>query len=252
MNQEKMSLVGLKAQAKFEKQWKENPKQYFHRLHPLEKERIEKSWELLNTHFEWEGKKVADLGCGEGEIAIRAAQKGAEVTASDVSTLALKEVERKKGSLPIKLKHATLPQTPLPDAFYDLVVCFDVISDIPKKGQRLFFSELSRLITDTGRVAVSTKLAIDTLDPLAHFLGLLKTEFEIEYLDLSHHFLFVKGLKLLTRLEKLKGGRIFSPLKKRWLNWEKGRKFLETVSRETWDEEGATHVIVIAKRRPLF
>ncbi|GAA1537432.1 class I SAM-dependent methyltransferase [Kribbella lupini] len=66
-----------------------------------------------------EGLRVADLGCGEGELAVRLASSGASVIAVDASTSMLSQaVEHPR----IRYLQADLAQLDLPGASLDLVV----------------------------------------------------------------------------------------------------------------------------------
>lgn len=270
IKEDQMTLIALQAQAKFEKEWKERPEQFSPSATVLEQDRMEKTWALLDTEMRqnggWKGKNVADLGCGEGEIALRAARQGASVTACDVATLALKEVEKRKGAMPIQLVHGALPQTNLPDAAFDLVLCLDVIAHIPQKGHRLLCSELSRLLAPCGTAVLSTRLDIHTFNPFEHLLYLAQTEFKIEKILLSHHYLFVRMLQFLNQFQKRKKRSArpliknihhfldlpFKPFRKSWLKSNRWMELLEKICEETWQEEAATHAIILGNRKPLF
>ena len=45
---------------------------------------------------EWSGLNVLEIGCGEGQLAIKIAEKNAEVTAVDYSTEAIKKANKEQ------------------------------------------------------------------------------------------------------------------------------------------------------------
>lgn len=79
--------------------------------------------DFLKENVELEGKKFLEIGTGNGEIAIHAAEKGAEVTAVDINSEALEHVREKaedKG-LRIELVESDLFEE-VEDQDYDVIV----------------------------------------------------------------------------------------------------------------------------------
>jgi release factor glutamine methyltransferase len=79
--------------------------------------------DFLEENIELEGKKFLEIGTGSGEIAIHAAESGAEVTAVDINPEALEQVREKaedKG-LEIELVESDLFEE-LEEGDYDVVV----------------------------------------------------------------------------------------------------------------------------------
>ena len=95
-----------------------------------------------------------DLGCGDGRLG--AELDARELTAADVSTVAL---ERARPRLP----HARLvelePDAPLPleDNAFDLVLCAETIEHV--RDVQLFLSEVRRVLRPGGELALTTPAA---------------------------------------------------------------------------------------------
>ena len=73
--------------------------------------------------------KALDVACGKGRNAVFLAQLGFDVTAIDVSPVALQEGQRlaKEKSLTIKWQQADLASFDLPEAHFDVVINFNYL-----------------------------------------------------------------------------------------------------------------------------
>lgn len=274
------------ARTKFDRLWIDNPSQFNPERNCMERERLNRTLDLLTRHTEIAGKRVVDLGCGKGIIAERLQAKGATVDAVDVSDIALQDLKKSSSLNPVQ---DFVPFTKLEDGAYSLVLSTELIGYLPKNERRLYFSELARLVQSDGFVICSTGLDIYTDDALQAFVDLFETEFHpIEWTLASHAFLisiinFLKTSEkfgLISKdqnlrqeeLRKLKG------LKQLWyrLNtsrfigtirqcigyaikpiltlFEQNRSlmlWLEKMCKLLKSNHGISHVIVIGQRRPL-
>lgn len=79
--------------------------------------------DFLKDNIELEGKKLLEIGTGNGEIAIDAAERGAEVTATDINPEALEQVGEKaeQKGLEIDLEESDLFED-VEKENYDVVV----------------------------------------------------------------------------------------------------------------------------------
>ena len=96
--------------------------------------------------------RALDLGCGDG--ALTAELNAAQLTAADVSSVAL---ERARGRLGAEARLVELePDAPLPfgDGEFDLVLCAETIEHV--RDLQLLLWELRRVLTPGGTLAVTT------------------------------------------------------------------------------------------------
>ena len=160
--------------------------------------------------------EVADLGCGTGRLARLLRDSGANVHACDIATNAL-ALARQSGCEGIKLSVECLPDTSLPSASYDCVVCADVIGEIDTKDYRLLISELARIAKREGIIVVSTPLDTGTDGALDRFLALIGTELDISSITTSHHSLAIRINRLLRLPAKLGATRSITE-RQQWLS----------------------------------
>lgn len=176
-------------QARFERMWRQNPNQFDPLRNCAEKERLKRTFLLIQKYISLKEKKIADLGCGAGILSQTLNEAGGVIEAIDVATMALEKIHEK--ALPIKTIQDCLPSTLLKDDAYDVVICTDVIAYLPEKDHRLFFNELARLVKKDGYVVCSTPIDLNSEDALQGFASLAQTE--IEFLDwiVSYHRLYI-------------------------------------------------------------
>lgn len=276
-------------QASFERLWLINPERFNPLRNCMEKERLERTWQLLvDHHNNFIDKKVADIGCGAGVFSRRLRDAKAEVVAIDIAENALK-CFKEAGAENIQLKRETMPVTHLPDHTYDVIVCTDLIAEIPSTDYRLFFAELARLIKADGVLICSSPIDIDSMGGLDKFVELAQTEFDLIDGRASYHALYLR-LKRFFDIPSLftEAWQNFEFKQKElsarrglkrwwfWLNtnplfvgfWYACQFFTQPISKQLknnqwllhkleklcrffWDKDGISHYIFIAKRRNL-
>ena len=96
-------------------------------------------------------ERALDLGCGDGRLS--AELDAGELTAADVSALAL---ERARRRLPNARLIELEPDAPLPldDAAFDLVLCAETIEHV--RDVQLLLSEMRRVLRPGGTLALTT------------------------------------------------------------------------------------------------
>jgi len=106
------------------------------------------------------GMTVLDAGCGEGVLAWYLAERGARVTAMDISKPNLENARaflEKKGVLDrVTLVQGDAESMPFPDGSFDLVVSSHVLEHLPDFGRGL--SEIRRVARSRAVVALPTCL----------------------------------------------------------------------------------------------
>lgn len=218
----------------FENKWTENPGQFNPYLTALKRDYFTKIKSCFSEEIA--GKSCVDLGSGSGELSKFLSDLGANVTAVDISQTALKTINDSR----IQKEQHFVPYTTLPDDGFDYVIAANLIAEIPEAEQRLFFSELSRIVKPDGKIILSSPLDINSEDALQKLIYLTETELEIDTLHLSYHRLYIRGLKLFKKLGS-------------WYeNQDALLHALEKITQFLYDSEGASYVILIGKRKCLF
>jgi len=276
------------AKAHFEHMWLTDPEQFDPTRNCMERERIERTWNIIENFIQPKDKLAADLACGYGIMSKRLKEAGAQVHALDITSQALNKIQE---LVPLvdQIYLQCLPHTTLEDDAYDLVYATEIIAFLPAQQLRLFMAELCRLVKPQGFVICSTPLDFNTQDPLLRFESLVETEFKIHQWICSHHRLYIRLRDFLSaperyvraaknadyRKQKLQDRRGFS---QRWFKWNSQGPlaifwsfiqyishplaklinqnrtlmlFLEKICRFFWGDSGISHAIFIASRRPL-
>ena len=114
------------------------------------------------------GKRIVDLGCGNGRLANLLARAGNSVTGIDSSEeqIRLARESAPAGSAPTFL-HAAMESTGLPDASFDVVILSQSLHHAAKPKEAL--AESRRLLAPGGRILI--------LDLLAHGEEWMRTKF---------------------------------------------------------------------------
>ena len=105
-------------------------------------------------------ERALDVGCGDGRLT--AELEAAELTAADVSAVAL---ERARARLPGAAFVELDPdaQFPLDDSAFDLVLCAETIEHV--RDVQLFLSEIRRVLRPGGELALTTPAAAPLAPP---------------------------------------------------------------------------------------
>lgn len=101
------------------------------------------------------GERVLDLGCGTGNAALAAARVGADVTGVDPAARLL-DVARSRAAaegLAVSFRAGDAGSIPLPDGSVDAIVSVFAVIFVPDRAAAA--AEMSRVLTPTGRIAVS-------------------------------------------------------------------------------------------------
>jgi SAM-dependent methyltransferase len=96
------------------------------------------------------GRRTLDVGCGEGRLARRLAERGHRVIGLDGSETLARGAAGHAAVTPVAV--ADITALPVPDAVADLAVCFMVLMDVEALERSV--AELARVVTAGGHVAV--------------------------------------------------------------------------------------------------
>lgn len=98
------------------------------------------------------GKRLLDIGCGEGSFIVQVRQKFAEVYGIDISDDVI-ELSIKNNIIAKKVNLNNEP-IPFPDNYFDAVVTLDVIEHV--FDPVLFLNEIKRVLVGGGYTIIST------------------------------------------------------------------------------------------------
>ncbi len=134
-----------------------------------------------------------DLGCGDGRLTVEL--EAQEVTAADVSDVALKRLAARLPAARLVRLEPDAP-LPLPDGAFDLVLCAETIEHV--RDVQLLLSEARRVLRPGGRLALTTP-ANSRLTALAAAVR----GFERTFPPLSPHLRFLTRRSLASLLDEL-------------------------------------------------
>jgi ubiquinone/menaquinone biosynthesis C-methylase UbiE len=110
------------------------------------------------------GAQVLEIGCGTGTLSVLMAERGAEVTAIDVSAGMLAEAKRKaaEAGLTEAIAFHQLEVTELTDHFepdsFDVIVSTLAFSEFPPEVQRYALDEATQLLKPGGRLLIADEM----------------------------------------------------------------------------------------------
>ena len=143
---------------------------------------------------EWRGKKVLDLGCGGGFMAVALAERGAIVTGIDPAKGAIAAAQRhaEANQLEISYLVSSGESMPFAEGVFDIVVCVDVLEHVEDLQNVL--AEIRRVLRPGGI------FLFDTINrnPLASFLIVTMAEKVMRLLP--HPAMFIQPEELVRNL----------------------------------------------------
>lgn len=179
------------AEEKFDRMWEENPEQFNAERDALERERVKRTVQLIQSYVFGNNHQAVDVGCGSAAISQHFAKTGMPVLAIDIAAKPLQLLQN-KNIRGFRTLRDYMPKTTLQDDNYDLVICTELIAFMQPDDYRLFFSELARVVKTTGYVICSTPVDIYSTDSLEQFASLSETEFVVEEWVFSYHVWYLK------------------------------------------------------------
>lgn len=110
------------------------------------------------------GERVVDVGCGTGNAALLAAERGAVVTGVDpaVRLLDVARERARSAGLDVTFVRGEAAALPLPDASADLILSVFAVIFAPDPAAAV--AEMSRVLADPGRIVLTAWLPGGALD----------------------------------------------------------------------------------------
>ena len=128
-------------------------------------EQLERLFELIKL----KKGKVLEMGCGAGDISIRLAQRGLDVTGIDISPTAIDWAIQKSKQLNLDIEFivgSVYDKSILDKRKYDLIIdgnCLHCLFDEERMG---FYDNLARLIDKNGSIFISSAILLNEGDDI--------------------------------------------------------------------------------------
>lgn len=110
----------------------------------------------LLAHSELPSGRILDYGCGHGRGALLLARADRSVLAIDPDSKAIRKALKLESSGLVEFQVQQGFTIPAPDMSFDGAVSFEVIEHLATKSQRLYLSELKRVLKPGGKLLLST------------------------------------------------------------------------------------------------
>lgn len=163
---------------------------------------------ILSLARAGEGRRILDLGCGPGEIAVRCAKRGAEVYGIDVSKDALRlSAERSaREGVVVNLFEFDGENVPFKDAVFDSIILSDVVEHVEDDTLSLLLRESARVLRLEGWLIIHTSPTKNIID-LTKMLKILSfgmVDLHSRLINPDYEFLHVRyhSMRSLRRLLK--------------------------------------------------
>jgi ubiquinone/menaquinone biosynthesis C-methylase UbiE len=103
------------------------------------------------------GQRVLEVGCGTGNLALRAARRGALVTGLDPDRGALAKAAAKarRAGVPLTLVRGYADHLPVDDGSLDHVISAFALHHVPTEQKPALAAELARVLAPGGRVTIA-------------------------------------------------------------------------------------------------
>lgn len=155
---------------------------------------------------DYQGKKVLDYCCGEGEVSVSLAKQGIEIIGIDISDVSIEKSKKLAAENAVFDRTSFFvmdaEQTTFPDNYFDAVFCGGVLHhlDIEKA-----FKEIARILKPEGQVICDEPLAYNPAFQLYRKLTPhLRTKWEAEH--------------ILTKKEIELAGKYFGKVEKKFFH----------------------------------
>ncbi len=114
--------------------------------------------DILLGDLDLKGKRVVDVGCGDGDLAHRMASAQAKVTGIDPNPIRIERARKSAGGNETFLE-GVAEHLPCIDASIDIVVFFNSLHHVPVAGMEAALSEAARVLKPAGLLYISEPVA---------------------------------------------------------------------------------------------
>jgi hypothetical protein len=115
--------------------------------------------EVLRELLPLEGRRVVDIGCGDGALVRLMAREGAEVTGVDNNPVQLAKAAATPSAGGETYVMAAGERLPFPDSAFNAVVIFNALHHIPIEAQGAALAEAARVLRPGGQAYIVEPLA---------------------------------------------------------------------------------------------
>ena len=126
--------------------------------------------EVLRQFLMLSGRRVADIGCGDGALVRLMARDGAEVVGVDNNPVQLAKAVAQPAAGNEAYVMAVGERLPFPDAAFDAIVIFNALHHIPVATQEAALIEAARVLRPGGRAYIAEPIAEGTNFELAQLV----------------------------------------------------------------------------------
>jgi len=114
---------------------------------------------VLSETLDLDGKRVVDVGCGDGAFTRLMTRLGAQVTGIECNTLQLEKAFEAAPAGAEAYKEGVGEALPLKDGAFDIVVFFNSLHHVPVGKQTDALAEAARVLKPGGQVYIAEPLA---------------------------------------------------------------------------------------------
>jgi len=122
--------------------------------------------------IDYTGKKVLNIGCGNGTFEYLAANKAKEIVGIDIKYEDILQAKEEYAKFKnVNFVEFNLLEKDLPENSADVVTMFDVIEHLPKDSEPEILKKIYKILKENGQIVISTPLENFTkyLDPAWYF-----------------------------------------------------------------------------------
>lgn len=102
------------------------------------------------------GKVVLDIACGEGYGTAILSGKATKVFGVDIDKASIEHARKTYTKNNIEFIEGSVTKIPIPDGSVDIVISYETIEHIDEEAQRIFLSEIKRVLKKDGIFVIST------------------------------------------------------------------------------------------------